>query len=290
MKKKTTITDLQAMKDRGEKAAWLTAYDAPFASYCERAGFDMILVGDSMGMVVYGLDGTVPVTMDMCINHCKAVRRGAPNSFVIGDMPFGSYHTSCEDAVYNAVRFLKEADMDAIKLEGGVRVADKIKAISDAGIVVFGHVGLTPQSSAAMGGFKAQGRTTDSAKAVIEDAIAVYESGARAMLMEGIPEEIAKFIKELLPIPCYGIGAGMYNDGEVLVIGDALGMFDAFLPKFEKRYANISEIATDAMKDFIKEVKDGSFPAEEHKYKISGDIKDFEELFVQIEKDFKTKD
>jgi len=287
MKKKLSISDLQAMMERNEKAAWMTAYDAPFASYCERAGMDMILVGDSMGMIVYGLDGTVPVTMDMCINHCKAVRKGAPNTFVIGDMPFGSYHASCEDAVNNAVRFLKEADMDAIKLEGGVRVADKIRAISDAGIVVFGHVGLTPQSTAAMGGFKAQGRTTDSAKAVIEDAIAVYESGARAMLMEGIPEEVGQFIAELIPIPCYGIGAGVHNDGEVLVMGDALGMFDAFTPKFVKKFANISEIAIEAYKEYIKEVKEKTFPAEEHKYKFSGDQADLEKMFTEIKKEFK---
>ena len=279
MKKKITISDLYAMKERKEKAIWMTAYDAPFASYAEKAGVDIILVGDSMGMIVYGMDGTVPVTMDMCINHCQAVRRGAPNSYVLGDMPFGSYHTSCEEAVANAVRFYKEADVDAIKLEGGVRVADKIKAISDAGIVVFGHVGLTPQSSASMGGFKAQGRTTDSAKAVIDDAIAVYEAGARTVLLEGVPEEVAKFIHELLPIPVYGIGAGTYNDGECLVMGDTLGMFESFTPKFVKKYANIAEVATNAFATFVKEAKDGTFPAEEHKYKISEGIEEFEKLF-----------
>ena len=279
MKKKLSISDLYAMKERKEKAIWMTAYDAPFASYAEKAGIEIILVGDSMGMVVYGMDGTVPVTMDMCINHCQAVRRGAPNTYIIGDMPFGSYHTSCEEAVANAVRFYKEADVDAIKLEGGVRVADKIKAISDAGIVVFGHVGLTPQSSASMGGFKAQGRTVDSAKAVIDDAIAVYEAGARTVLLEGVPEEVAKFIHELLPIPVYGIGAGTYNDGQVLVNGDTLGMFDSFTPKFAKKYANISEIAIAAFETFVKEAKDGTFPAKEHKYKIIDGIEEFEKLF-----------
>lgn len=284
---KKTILDLYKMKENKEKAVWITAYDAPFASYAYKAGIDIILVGDSMGMIVYGMNGTIPVTMDMCINHCQAVRRGAPKGYVLGDMPFGSYHISVEDAVKNAVRFVKEGDVDAIKLEGGVSVADKIKAISNAGIVVFGHVGLTPQSSAAMGGFKAQGRTTDSAKAVIEDAIAVYNAGARCVLVEGVPEEITKFIHELLPIPVYGIGAGTYNDGECLVMGDTLGMFDSFTPKFVKKYANIGEIATNAYKEFVKEAKSGVFPAEEHKYKISGDISDFEALFNEMKQNFK---
>lgn len=287
MKKKKTIVDLYAMKESGEKAVWMTAYDSCFASYAEKAGMDMILVGDSMGMIVYGYQGTTPVTMDMCINHCQAVRRGAPNTYIIGDMPFGSYHESVEDAVRNAVRFIKEADVDAIKLEGGVAVADKIKAISQAGIVVFGHVGLTPQSSAAMGGFKAQGRTTESAKNVIKDAIAVYESGARTVLLEGVPEEVCSFVHKILPIPVYGIGAGSDTDGQVLVIGDALGMFEAFLPKFAKKYADISKVATEGFAQYIKEVKEGAFPAPEHKYKISGEKEEFQKLFNEIEFELK---
>lgn len=283
MPKKKTILDLYKMKENGEKAVWMTAYDCCFASYAEKAGMDMILVGDSMGMIVYGYQGTNPVTMDMCINHCQAVRRGAPNTYIIGDMPFGSYHESVENAVHNAVRFVKEADVDAIKLEGGVSVADKIKAISQAGIVVFGHVGLTPQSSAAMGGFKAQGRTTESARAVILDAIAVYEAGARCVLLEGVPEEVCAFVHKLLPIPVYGIGAGADTDGQVLVIGDALGMFETFIPKFAKRYADIAGVATQGFAQFIKEVKDGTFPSSEHKYKISGDAAEFEKLFKEME-------
>lgn len=284
--KKKSILDLYAMKEKGEKAIWMTAYDAPFASYAERAGIDIILVGDSMGMIVYGMDSTVPVTMDMCINHCQAVRRGAPNSYVLGDMPFGSYHTSVESAVENAVRFVKEADVDAIKLEGGISVSDKIKAISNAGIVVFGHVGLTPQSSAAMGGFKAQGRTVASAKAVIDDAISVYESGARTVLLEGVPEEVAKFIHELLPIPVYGIGAGSYNDGECLVMGDTLGMFDSFTPKFTKQYANIAQIATEAYKTFVTEAKTGAFPGPEHKYKLAEAGEDFDKMLSEVRSNF----
>jgi 3-methyl-2-oxobutanoate hydroxymethyltransferase len=202
-------------------------------------------------------------------------------------MPFGSYHESVEDAVRNAVRFIKEADVDAIKLEGGVSVADKIKAIAQAGIVVFGHVGLTPQSSAALGGFKAQGRTTESARAVIEDAIAVYEAGAKFILLEGVPEEVCAFVHKILPIPVYGIGAGADTDGQVLVIGDALGMFEAFTPKFTKKYADIAGIATQAFVDYVKDVKEGIFPAPEHKYRISGDMAEFEKLFDEIEKDIK---
>lgn len=287
MTKKKTILDLYKMKASGEKAVWMTAYDFCFASYAEKAGMDMILVGDSMGMIVYGYPGTLPVTMDMSINHCQAVRRGAPNTYIIGDMPFGSYHESAADAVRNAVRFMKEADVDAVKLEGGVMVADKIRAISQAGIVVFGHIGLTPQSSASMGGFRAQGRTSESARSVIQDAIAVYQAGARVVLLEGVPEEVCAFVHKLLPIPVYGIGAGIDTDGQVLVIGDALGMFEAFTPKFAKKYADLAGIATDAFTTYIKEVKEGSFPAPEHKYKISGDIGEFRELFTEMESEFK---
>ena len=192
MAKKRTILDLQKMKETGEQAVWMVIYDSCLAACAEEAGMDMILVGDSMGMIIYGWEGTVPVTMDMSIAHCQGVRRGAPNTYLIGDMPFGAYHASCEDAVNNAVRFIKEGGVDAIKLEGGVAVADKIEAISKAGIVVFGHVGLTPQSSAAMGGFKVQGKNTAAAKAVIDDAVAVYKAGARCLLLEGIPEETAR--------------------------------------------------------------------------------------------------
>jgi 3-methyl-2-oxobutanoate hydroxymethyltransferase len=286
MAKKKTILDLYKMKAAGEKAVWMTAYDFCFASYAEKAGMDMILVGDSMGMIVYGYPGTLPVTMDMSINHCQAVRRGAPNTYIIGDMPFGSYHESTQDAVRNAVRFMKEADVDAVKLEGGVMVADRIRAISQAGIVVFGHIGLTPQSSASLGGFRAQGRTTESARNVIQDAIAVYEAGARVVLLEGVPEEVCAFVHRLLPIPVYGIGAGTDTDGQVLVIGDALGMFEAFTPKFAKKYADLAGIATDAFTEYIREVREGSFPAPEHKYRISGSLEEFNGLFKEMEMEF----
>jgi 3-methyl-2-oxobutanoate hydroxymethyltransferase len=285
MAKKRTILDLQKMKETGEQAVWMVIYDACLAACAEEAGMDMILVGDSMGMIIYGWEGTVPVTMDMSIAHCQGVRRGAPNTYLIGDMPFGAYHASCEDAVNNAVRFIKEGGVDAIKLEGGVAVADKIEAISKAGIVVFGHVGLTPQSSAAMGGFKVQGKNTAAAKAVIDDAVAVYKAGARCLLLEGIPEETASFIHKLLPIPVYGIGAGADCDGQVLLAADALGVYKNFTPKFAKKYCNIGEIATKGMEDYIAEVKSGAFPAPEHKYKFTGDKDEFAAFLAEYEKE-----
>ena len=285
MAKKRTILDLQKMKETGEQAVWMVIYDSCLAACAEEAGMDMILVGDSMGMIIYGWEGTVPVTMDMSIAHCQGVRRGAPNTYLIGDMPFGAYHASCEDAVNNAVRFIKEGGVDAIKLEGGVAVADKIEAIAKAGIVVFGHVGLTPQSSAAMGGFKVQGKNTAAAKAVIDDAVAVYKAGARCLLLEGIPEETASFIHKLLPIPVYGIGAGADCDGQVLLAADALGVYKNFTPKFAKKYCNIGEIATKGMEDYIAEVKSGAFPAPEHKYKFTGDKDEFAAFLAEYEKE-----
>ena len=285
MAKKKTILDLQQMKQNGEKAVWMVLYDACFASYAEEAGMDMILVGDSMGMIVYGWEGTVPVTMDMSIAHCQGVRRGAPNTYLIGDMPFGAYHASCEDAVRNAVRFMKEGGVDAIKLEGGVAVADKIEAISKAGIVVFGHIGLTPQSSAAMGGFKVQGKNTATAKAIIDDAIAVYKAGARVVLLEGVPEEVCAFVHKILPIPVYGIGAGADCDGQVLLSADALGMYKNFTPKFAKKYCDIASLATQGMRDYIAEVKGGTFPAAEHKYKFTGDKEEFAAFLAEYEKE-----
>jgi len=280
--KKKSILDLQKMKESGEKAAWVTAYDFPTASFVEEAGMDMILVGDSLGMVVKGYKGTVPVTMEDCIAHCQDVRRGAPKTFVIGDMPFGSYQVSDAKAVENATRFLKEADMDAIKLEGGRRIASQIQAISDAGIVVFGHIGLTPQSSSQLGGFKAQGLTTDSARELIKDAQAVEDSGARALLLEAVPPEVTEFITKKLTIPVYSIGAGLPCDGQLLICGDMLGMFQAFTPKFVKKYANVAEVEINAFKEYIKEVKEEKFPTDDHVYHIKDSAEDFEKLFNEF--------
>jgi 3-methyl-2-oxobutanoate hydroxymethyltransferase len=260
--------DFLKMKKEGTRLTWVTAYDYPIAHFAEEAGIDMILVGDSLGMVVYGYDGTIPVTMEECLIHCRAVRRGAPHTFVVGDMPFLSYQVSVPDAILNAGRFLKEAGMDAIKLEGGRRVVDKIRGIVDAGILVIGHIGLTPQSSGQLGGFKAQGRTAASAEELIRDALAIQEAGAFALLLEAVPPELGKAIAELLTIPVYGIGAGKYTDGQLLINGDMLGYFDAFTPKFVKKYANLAGVITDAMKRYVEDVHTGGFPGPEHAYNV----------------------
>ncbi len=267
MEKKLTRFDLQKMKDDGQRAVWMTAYDYVTAQLAEEAGMDMLLVGDSLGMAVYGYSGTVPVTMDQCIYHTEAVRRAAPNTFIIGDMPFGSYQAGVSAACENAIRFHKEAGVDCIKLEGGTRVADVIKAISDGGMLVMGHVGLTPQSSGAQGGFRAQGRTVDSAKAIIEDARAVYESGAFALLVEGVPPEVTRLICDALPIPVYGIGAGDCH-GQVMICSDILGLFQAFTPKFVKRYGNVAEEYRKVFAAYIDDVRKGEFPGEEHVYRM----------------------
>lgn len=283
MGKKKTILDFYQMKKSGDKVTWVTAYDFPVASFAEQAGMDMILVGDSLGMVILGYEGTIPVTMDDCISHCQAVRRGAPNTFVIGDMPFGSYQISDEDAVNNACRFLKEANVDAIKLEGGRRVISRIKAISDSGIVVFGHIGLTPQSSGQLGGFKAQGRTIDSARELIKDALAIEEAGARALLLEAVPPEVTEYISKKLSIPVYSIGAGAPCDGQLIICGDMLGLFQAFTPKFVKKYANVAEIITEAFKEYISDVKNVKFPEDKHVYHIKDSKEQFEALFKEFE-------
>jgi 3-methyl-2-oxobutanoate hydroxymethyltransferase len=226
----------------------------------------MLLVGDSLGMCVYGYEGTIPVTMDQCIVHCQAVRRGAPRTFVMGDMPFMSYQKSDEDAVANAGRFLKESMVDAVKLEGGRRVTSRIRAIVDAGIVVCGHVGLTPQSSGQLGGHKAQGRTAESAEALVEDALAVEEAGAQLLLLEAVPPEVAGHITKRLAIPVYSIGAGPGCDGQLLIVSDLIGQFQTFTPKFVKKYADVAGVVTAAMKAYVQDVKKGSFPADEHCY------------------------
>ena len=281
--KKKTILDLYKMKKEGEKVSWITSYDAPFASFVEAAGIDMILVGDSLGMVVQGFDSTIPVTMDMCIDHCQAVRRGAPNTFIVGDMPFGSYQVSDEEAAANAIRFLKEGGVDAIKLEGGKSVASRIRAIRNCGIVVCGHIGLTPQSSGVLGGHKAQGRTVESARAVLEDALAVQEAGANFILVEAVPPEVTAEIHKLLSIPVYSIGAGAPCDGQLTIFADTIGMFQAFTPKFIKKYAEIAPIIIDAFKQYSDEIKNGQFPTDDHVYHVIGDIEPFNELFAEFD-------
>ena len=281
-RKKLTILDLYAMKERGEKISWITAYDYPTAQFAEAAGMEMLLVGDSLGMCVYGYASTVPVTMDQCIVHCDAVRRGAPNTFVMGDMPFMSYQASDQEAVRSAGRFLKEAGVDAVKLEGGIRVIGRIKAILDAGIVVCGHIGLTPQSSGQLGGHKAQGRTVGSARLLIEDALAIEEAGAQLLLLEAVPPEVAGFITKKLSIPVLSIGAGPDCDGQLLIVSDAIGQFQAFTPKFVKKYANVAEVVTNALAEYVKEVKSGGFPADEHCYHmLKGEDDKFKDLIKE---------
>jgi len=272
---KKSILDFQEMKKLGRKVAWLTSYDFPTAQFAEKSGIDMLLVGDSMGMCVYGYaGGTMPVTMDQCIVHSEAVRRGAPNTFVMGDMPFLSYQTAPADAVRNAGRFFKEAGVDAIKLEGGRRIVSMIKAIADAGMVVCGHIGLTPQSSGQIGGFKAQGRTAETAYQLIQDAGAIQEAGAMFLLLEAVPPEVGKLIAEDLRIPVYGIGAGSHVDGQLLIVSDMLGMFQAFTPKFVKKYASLADEAIRAMAEYVKDVRELKFPEDEHTYKMLGGEKE----------------
>jgi 3-methyl-2-oxobutanoate hydroxymethyltransferase len=268
---KKMIHEFHEMKKKGEKIAYLTSYDYPTAQFAEAAGMDMILVGDSLGMCVYGYPGTIPVVMDQMIYHAEAVRRGAPNTFIVGDMPFMSYQSSVEKAVENAGRFLKEAGCDAIKLEGGRRIVPQIRAIVDSGIVVMGHIGLTPQSSGQLGGHKAQGRTLDSAKALIEDALAIRDAGIHMLLLEAIPPEVAAYITKMLDMPVLSIGAGVECDGQLLIVSDLIGQFQAFTPKFVRKYANVAEVITGAMKAYVADVKGSKFPEAVHTYTMLKD-------------------
>jgi len=280
---KKSVLDFAEMKKKGEKITYLTAYDFPMASFCEKSGIDMILVGDSAGMVVHGLSGTVPMTMDQMIMHSRIVRRGAPNTFIIGDMPFLSYQVSREGAIENAGRFFKEAEVDAIKLEGGRRVIKQVEGIIEGGMSVMGHIGLTPQSSGQLGGFKAQGRTADTAMEVIKDALAIEKAGAFALLVEAIPPEVGKVITDMLKIPVLGIGAGMYTDGQVLIIGDMLGYFEAFTPKFVKKYANLAEVIEKAFREYIDDVRTGKFPEEKHCYRmVEGELDKLEGMLKNL--------
>lgn len=268
MQKKLNRLDLEAMKKNGRTAVWITAYDYWTAQFAEQAGMDMILVGDSLGMCVYGYEGTMPVTMDQCIVHCEAVRRGAPNTFVIGDMPFLSYQVSVEDAVRNAGRFFKEGRVDAIKLEGGKRVLPQVRAIADGGMLVMGHIGLTPQSSGQLGGFKAQGRTAEAAMDLISDARALQDAGIFSLLVEAVPPEVCRIIRDDVRVPVYSIGAGADADGQLMICSDLLGIFQAFTPKFVKKYENLAEKIVSAFRAYADEVRAVQFPKEEHTYSM----------------------
>jgi 3-methyl-2-oxobutanoate hydroxymethyltransferase len=264
---KITVPHIVKMKQRGEKITCLTAYDYSFARILDEAGVEMLLVGDSLGCVVQGCANTLAVTMDEMIYHTRLVTRGRKRALVIGDMPFMSYQVGKDDALRNAGRFFQEAGAEAIKLEGGVAVQESIRAIVDAGMPVMGHIGLTPQSVHQFGGYKIQGRDKERREAVLRDAVAVAEAGAFAVVLEGIPQDLASEISQRLAIPTIGIGAGLQCDGQVLVIHDMLGLFDDFVPKFVKRYADVKQTMLGAVKEFVSEVKGRKFPAEEHSFK-----------------------
>jgi 3-methyl-2-oxobutanoate hydroxymethyltransferase len=289
-KKKFSFVEYKELENP-KPISWLTSYDYPLAHAAESANIDMILVGDSGGMVQYGFENTIPVTMEMCIEMCRAVKRGAPNTFLVGDMPFGSYEISVKEAVKNAISFIKLGGVDAIKLEGGKRVSSKIKAIHDAGIIVFGHIGLTPQSASSFGGYKVQGKSKENFDMLIEDAKALESSGASAILLEAVPEECSKMIKRNVSIPIFGIGAGGGIDGQLLIAHDILGLYPDFKPRCAKNYMNIvindlmtinndNKSSTDsqnftsiflykkAIELYHHEVQNGEFPSEDFTYPI----------------------
>jgi 3-methyl-2-oxobutanoate hydroxymethyltransferase len=267
-RKKTSILALHEKKTQRDPITMVTAYDYPSALAADRAGIDSILVGDSLGMVVLGYDSTVPVTMDEMLHHCRAVRRGAQYAYLIGDMPFMSYQADRAEAVRNAGRFLKEAGMDAVKLEGGTAMAETVRAISDSGITVIGHIGLTPQSSAKLGGYRVQGRTAADAQRLLEDAEALQEAGAAMIVLEMVPDRVAEAISLRLRVPTIGIGAGGGCDGQVLVLHDLLGLFDRFTPRFAKRYAELFADMEHALVAYREDVAASRFPAAEHVFSL----------------------
>ena len=272
MAKRKTVADFIALKAAGEKIAMLTAYDASMAALLAGCGVDSLLVGDSLGMVVLGYDSTVPVTMDEMIHHAAAVRRGAPGAFVIGDMPFGSYQSSPRDAIINGGRFLKEAGCDAVKLEGGLEVCATVAAMVAAGISVMGHIGLTPQTATQLGGYKVQGKDLESARKMIAAAKGLQEAGAFGLVLECIPDQLARIITESLSIPTIGIGAGVHCDGQVLVTHDLLGMFEKFIPSFVKTYTSLSPLIKENVTRYAEEVRQGSFPDEAHSFTSQVDL------------------
>jgi len=264
---KITVPHIVKMKHRGERITCLTAYDYSFARILDEAGVEMLLVGDSLGCVVQGNHNTLAVTMDEMVYHTRIVARGRKRALVIGDMPFLSYQASKEQALQNAGRFLKEGGAEAVKLEGGVSVRETIRAMVNAGIPVMGHIGLTPQSVHRFGGYKIQGREKERRELVLSDALAVQDAGAFSVVLEGMPMDLAREITAQLKIPTIGIGAGADCDGQVLVVHDMLGLFDDFTPKFVKQYADLKKVISGAVRDFIGEVKERKFPAEDHSFK-----------------------
>ena len=274
MQKRKTVAGIKGMKKAGEKITMLTAYDAAMAAMLTEADVDLLLVGDSLGMVVLGYDSTVPVTMDEMIHHASAVRRGAPAAFVVGDMPFGSYQSGKRDAILNGGRFLKEAGCDAVKLEGGLEVCDTVTALVQAGISVVGHIGLTPQTATQLGGYKVQGRDIESAQKLVEEAKALEKAGAFALVLECIPDELGRILTEEIAIPTIGIGGGVHCDGQVLVTHDLLGMFDKFIPSFVKSYCTLAPTIKEAVAEYNREVRSGSYPDKEHSFSSASNLRE----------------
>ena len=269
---RTTVNRIKEMKQKGEKIAMLTAYDYSTAKVVDEAGVPLILVGDSLGMVMLGYQSTIPVTMEEMLHHTKAVVRGTGNAMVIGDMPFMTYHLSVEQAMENAGRFLQEAGCQAVKLEGGVTVADKVRRIVDCGIPVMGHIGLTPQSILQLGGHKIQGKSPEAATRMLEDAKALEQAGAFAVVLETVPAQLATFITQSIGIPTIGIGAGIGCDGQVQVINDVLGSYGDFVPKHAKQYAKLTDIIKQAVTDYSSEVKEGTFPTDQQSFFVDESV------------------
>ena len=277
---KITIQTLRDKKARGERMTYLTAYDYPFAILEQKAEIDVILVGDSIGMVVYGYDSTLPVTVDLMMPSVQAVRKGAPDVYLVGDMPYMSYQPSIPEAIRNGGRFMAEGGCDAVKLEGGREMAETIRAMTNATIPVMAHLGLTPQAAAQMGGYKAQGRDLVTAKKLIEDCKILEEAGACSILLEAVPAEVASIITRRAKVPTFGIGAGPHCDGQVLVIHDMIGMFDKKTAKFVKKYREAGALILEALAEFKQEVAAGAFPAEEHCYPMPAEVAaELEKLF-----------
>lgn len=279
--KKITILDLQEKKEKGEPISMVTAYDYPTGLLVHRAGIDIILVGDSLAMVVLGHENTVSVTVEEMLHHCRAVARGARYPLLVGDMPFMSYQVDRREAVRNAGRFLKEGNMDVVKLEGGQEMADTVKAIMDAGIPVMGHIGLTPQSISKLGGFRVQGKNVEAAEKLVEDARALEEAGVFAIILEAIPDRLAGLITQTVGVATIGIGAGPNCDGQVLVLHDMIGLFDRFTPKFVKRYANIFPVISEALAQYKKEILEGTFPKPEHCFTMKDEV--YDALLAELE-------
>ncbi len=266
MNRRKTVLDIQKMKLDGEKISVLTSYDYPTTRIMDHCGIDVILVGDSLGVVVSGYENTLPVTMDEMVYHTRGVMRAEPKALVVADMPFLSYQTDLRDAKINAGRLVKEGGAAAVKIEGGTNVAETIRAIVAMDVPVMAHIGLTPQSIHRMGGYRVQGKKEEQASRLLEDAVAVQEAGAFAVVLEGIPQKLGRRITEELTIPTIGIGAGPHCDGQVLVIHDILGLCEKYSPKFVKRYADVHAVISGAVQSYIAEVKEGTFPGEEHSF------------------------